>query len=297
MNCLKFIIRGWNPLIGKEYAESTLKKFKTTLKQTRIFIQWKYAQDDIAIRDLNYEFIADFTYWLKTTRNCNQNSVIKYVKNIKKIVLDCIKKGWLQRDPFIGFKLARKEVIIVPLSQEDLTALQEKEFHIARLKLVRDIFLFSCYTGLAYVDVCNLRHEQIVKGFDGEQWIMTCRKKTEAPTRVPLLPQALRILEAYKHHPRCADGRYVLPVLTNQKMNAYLKEIADLCSITKRLTFHIARHTFATTVTLGNGVPIETVSKMLGHKTLKQTQHYAKVMDIEISQDMQMLRGKLDLSQ
>lgn len=280
-------------LIGKEYALNTLKKFKTTLKQTRIFVQSKYGQDDIAISDLNYEFISDFSYWLKTTQSCDQNSVIKYVKNIKKIVLDCIKKGWLQRDPFIGFKLSAKEVQIIPLSQEDLTKLTEKEFSIMRLKLVRDIFLFSCYTGLAYVDVCNLRKEQIVKGFDGEQWIMTCRKKTETPTRVPLLPQALSIIEAYKDYSRCVDGGFVLPILTNQKMNAYLKEIADICGVTKRLTFHIARHTFATTVTLGNGVPIETVSKMLGHKNLKQTQHYAKIMDIKISQDMRALRGKL----
>lgn len=283
-------------LIGKEYAHNTLKKFKTTLKQTRIFIQYKYGQDDIPISDLNYEFISDFAYWLKTTQNCDQNSVIKYVKNIKKIVLDCIRKGWLQRDPFIGFKLSQKEVQIIPLSQDDLTKLSEKEFSIMRLKLVRDIFLFSCYTGLAYVDVCDLRSEQIMNGFDGEQWIMTCRRKTETPTRVPLLPQALAIIEEYKNHPRCAEQGHVLPVLTNQKMNAYLKEIADICGVTKRLTFHIARHTFATTVTLGNGVPIETVSKMLGHKNLKQTQHYAKIMDIKISQDMQMLKLKLNNS-
>lgn len=165
-----------------------------------------------------------------------------------------------------------------------------------RLKLVRDIFLFSCYTGLAYVDVCALRKEQIIDGFDGEQWIMTCRKKTETPTRVPLLPQALAIIEQYKDFSRCVEGGYVLPILTNQKMNAYLKEIADLCCITKRLTFHIARHTFATTVTLGNGAPIETVSKMLGHKSLKQTQHYAKIMDVKISQNMQLLKDKLQVS-
>lgn len=284
-------------LIGKEYAYNTLKKFKTTLKQTRIFIQSKYGQDDIPISDLNYEFISDFAYWLKTTQNCDQNSVIKYVKNIKKIVLDCIRKGWLQRDPFIGFKLSQKEVQIIPLSQEDLSKIRTKEIAVERLKLVRDIFLFSCYTGLAYVDVRELKHEQIMKGFDGEQWIMTCRRKTETPTRVPLLPQALSIIEEYRNHPRCSEQGYVLPVLTNQKMNAYLKEIADICGVTKRLTFHIARHTFATTVTLGNGVPIETVSKMLGHKNLKQTQHYAKIMDIKISQDMQMLKGKLAASQ
>src|SRR5690606_32299380 len=129
------------------------------------------------------------------------------------ITLDCIRKGWLQRDPFIGFKLTQKEVQIVPLSQEDIDKIREKEYHVLRLRLVRDIFLFSCYTGLAYIDVCNLRRDQIVKGFDGEQWIMTCRRKTETPTRVPLLPQASLIMERYKDHPRCSDKGYVLPIL------------------------------------------------------------------------------------
>lgn len=248
-------------LIGRDYALGTLKKFKTTFKQTEEFIREKYQRSDLPITELDYEFISDFAFWLKTTKNCEQNSVIKYIRNIKKIVLDCIRKGWLQRDPFIGFKLAQKEVQIVPLSADDLLKLQSKQLDIMRLKLVRDIFLFSCYTGLAYADVCALRKEQIIEGFDGEQWIMTCRKKTEIPTKVPLLPNALAIIEEYKDSPRCVEGGgYVVPILTNQKMNAYLKEITDLCGISKRLTFHIARHTFATTITLGNGVPIETVS-------------------------------------
>lgn len=280
-------------LLGKEFALATLKRYRTVLTQTRLFLQWKYGKDDISIQDLNYEFISDYSYWLKTVRNCNQNSVIKYVTNIRKIVNECILKAWLQRDPFIGFKLPIKHVEIVPLSQEDLDSISSKVFHIERLALVRDVFLFSCYTGLAYVDVCNLKKSEIILGFDDEMWIVTKRQKTQAPTRVPLLPKALEIIQRYKEHSRCVQLGYALPVLTNQKMNAYLKEIADVCGITKKLTFHIARHTFATTITLGNGVPIETVSKMLGHKSLKQTQHYAKIVDVKIASDMTRLKKKL----
>ena len=143
------------------------------------------------------------------------------------------------------------------------------------------------------MDVGNLRRTQIVKGVDGGKWIITKRQKTETPQRVPLLPQAMEIMEKYSQHPKCLNENYVLPVLSNQKMNAYLKEIADTCGITKNLTFHLARHTFATTVTLSNGVPIETVSKMLGHKNIKQTQHYAKIIDLKISEDMRALKQRL----
>jgi site-specific recombinase XerD len=157
---------------------------------------------------------------------------------------------------------------------------------------VRDIFLFSCYTGLAYADVQKLNRSEIATGIDGEKWIFTHRQKTETSSRIPVLPPAQEILDRYKDHPQCLNQDRLLPILSNQKMNAYLKEIADLSNITKKMTFHTARHTFATTVTLTNGVPIETVSKMLGHKNLKTTQHYAKILDIKVSEDMRGLREK-----
>jgi site-specific recombinase XerD len=168
-----------------------------------------------------------------------------------------------------------------------------KTFVSERLGLVRDIFLFSCYTGLAYIDVQKLRRSEIVKGHDGEQWIFTSRQKTDTPSRIPLMPYALSVIEKYKDHPQCELENRLLPILSNQKMNAYLKEIADLCGITKDLTFHIARHTFATTVTLLNGVPIESVSKMLGHTNIKTTQHYARILDLKVREDMGALRKKL----
>lgn len=280
-------------LIGNEFAPSTLTRYKTAHDHTASFIKWKYKADDLEIKELDYEFVSQFSFWLRSVRNCGHNAAMKYLGNLKKIVLDCIKKGWLQRDPFLGFKTNRKEVIRVALTKDELAKIEAKDFKIDRLNHVRDIFLFSCYTGLAYIDVYNLRRSDIVTGVDDGKWIITTRQKTESATRLPLLPAALKIMEKYKDDVRCINKGLVLPVLTNQKMNSYLKEIADGCGINKNLTFHIARHTFATTVTLSNGVPIETVSKMLGHKSLKQTQHYAKIVDLKISGDMQLLKEKL----
>jgi integrase len=177
-----------------------------------------------------------------------------------------------------------------------LASLSDKTFEIEHVNQVTDIFLFCCYTGLAYVDVKQLKRMQIATGVDGEQWIFTNRQKTEAPTRVPLLPKALEIMKKYEQHPKCCNEGSVLPVLSNQKMNSYLKEIADLCGITMVLTFHVARHIFATTITLSNNVPMETVSKMLGHKSMRQTQHYAKMLDGKISHDMMALKARLQSS-
>ena len=283
-------------LVGQEFAPSTLMRYKTAYDHTAAFIKWKYQTDDIAVKDLDYEFVSQFSFWLKSVRKCGHNATMKYLGNFKKIVIECIKKGWILKDPFAGFKTSRKEVIRVALSREELSSIANKVFETDRLNHVRDIFLFSCYTGLAYIDVCKLRRTDITTGIDGGQWIMSTRQKTESATRLPLLPPALRIMAKYEDDPKCCIKGLVLPVLTNQKMNSYLKEIADGCRINKNLTFHIARHTFATTVTLSNGVPIETVSKMLGHKSLKQTQHYAKIVDLKISEDMNLLKAKLQLN-
>lgn len=280
-------------LVGKEFAEGTLERYRTSYEHTKAFIQWKYQVDDLEIKRLDYDFISDYSFWLKSVRGCAHNTTVKYLANFKKIVLECIKRGWLIRDPFLGFKMAKKEVPRDYLTSEELDDLEAKFFEIERLGQVRDIFLFSCFTGLAYIDVKKLRRDQIYIGLDKEKWIATNRQKTDSSVRIPLLPKAQKLMEKYQAHPKCESDGSVLPVLSNQKMNAYLKEIADLCGIKKELTFHIARHTFATTVTLSNGVPIETVSKMLGHKSLKQTQHYAKIVDFKVSEDMKMLRSKL----
>lgn len=265
------------------------------MEHTRNFILWKFQVSDLDASRINYDFVSDYAFWLKSIRNCNHNSTMKYLSNFKKIVLLCMKQGWLQKDPFLGFKLTRREVERAFLTKLELQDIASRQFATERLNYVRDIFLFSCFTGLAYADVKKLKRSEIVIGIDGEKWVITKRQKTDISSRIPLLSASLEILAPYENHPQCMNEGRLLPVLSNQKMNAYLKEIADLCGINKNLTFHIARHTFATTVTLSNGVPIESVSKMLGHKNLRTTQHYAKILDKKVSEDMIALRKRLDL--
>ncbi len=179
------------------------------------------------------------------------------------------------------------------MTEKELQILVEKEFRIDRLNHVKDIFVFCCFTGLAYADVKKLSKNNLVLSITGDQWIKINRSKTDTRSNIPLLPIAQAIIQKYADNSVLSENERLLPVLSNQKMNAYIKEIADLCEINKNLTFHLARHTFATTVTLSNGVPIESVSKMLGHTSLKTTQHYAKILDRKVNEDMQILKSKL----
>ncbi|MBF9254823.1 site-specific integrase [Pontibacter sp. 172403-2] len=282
-------------LVGKDFAPGTLERYRTSLLHTSNFIKWKYKAADIDVKKLDFGFISDYEFWLKSVRNCAHNTTMKYLGNFKKVIHICLKNGWLQRDPFLGFRMSKKEVVRAFLTKEELQKIAAREFEIERLSQVRDIFLFSCFTGLAYADVQKLKRTEIVTGPDGGKWVYTSRQKTDTVSRIPLLSVALSILEQYNEHPQCLNLDRVLPVLSNQKMNAYLKEIADLCGIHKPLTFHIARHTFATTITLSNGVPIESVSRMLGHTNIKTTQHYAKILDQKVSEDMQLLKNKFKL--
>ena len=181
------------------------------------------------------------------------------------------------------------------LTREELSFIEDKVFAISRLEWVRDLFVFSCYTGLAYTDLMQLRPSNLIIGIDGKYWIKTLRQKTDIPVNVPLLPKAMELLKKYQQHPKAVVKGTLFPVISNQKLNSYLKEIADLVGINKDLTFHLARHTFATTVTLSNGVPIETVSKMLGHTKITTTQIYAKVIEKKVGEDMQLLENKLSI--
>lgn len=277
-------------LVGREFSPLTLERYITAQKHTLEFLQWKYKVDDVDVKKLTYEFITAYEFWLKSERGCQHNTTMKYLSNFKKIINICIKSGWLDRDPFFGFKMSKREVSRPFLVEDELLRIAHKDFASNRIRQVRDIFLFSCFTGLAYADVKKLKRKEITIGIDGEQWIWTSRQKTDEDSRIPLLQPALDILEKYKDHPQCVHKDQLLPVLSNQKMNTYLKEIADLCNINKNMTFHTARHTFSTTVTLSNGVPIETVSRMLGHRNLKTTQHYARILDKKVSEDMKRLR-------
>lgn len=279
-------------LIGKEYAPGTLERYTTSLKHTIEFMQWKYNVSDIDITKIDHAFVTDYEFWLRSVRNCANNTAVKYLKNFNKIIKLCLANDWLDKNPFANYKSKVKEVERVYLTEEEIQSIIEKDFKTERLSLVRDIFLFSCFTGLAYIDVKNLTKSHISFGIDGEKWIFTHRQKTESASKIPILPVTQMIIDKYENHPQCNNEVKLLPILSNQKMNAYLKEIAAVCEIEKELTFHIARHTFATTVTLTNGVPIESVSKMLGHKNLRTTQHYAKVLDRKVSEDMKILKDK-----
>jgi site-specific recombinase XerD len=229
-------------LIGKEFAQGTMDRYAISLKHTQAFIEWKYKVTDLDISRLNYEFIENYEFWLKSVRNCDHNTTMKYLGNFKKIVLHCVKNEWLLRDPFVGFKLSTREVKRTALTEEEITLMAEKTFEIERIARVRDIFLFSCFTGLAYADVRKLKKSEIAKGFNGKDWIFTSRKKTDTSSRIPLLPEAIAILNKYEDHPQCCNQDRAFPVMSNQKMNAYLKEIADLCGIQKNLTYHLARY-------------------------------------------------------
>ncbi|MBY0486086.1 MAG: site-specific integrase [Flavobacteriaceae bacterium] len=279
-------------LIGKEYAAGTLERYTTSLKHTIEFLEWKFKISDIDIKQIDHAFITDYEFYLRSVRNCSNNTAVKYIKNFNKIIKICLANDWLDKNPFSNYKSKIKEVERGFLSEEELQSVLDKEFKTDRLALVRDIFLFSCFTGLAYIDVKNLTKSHISIGIDGERWIYTHRQKTESASKIPILPVTQMIIDKYADHPQSSNQNVLLPILSNQKMNAYLKEIATICEIEKELTFHIARHTFATTVTLTNGVPIESVSKMLGHKNIKTTQHYAKILDKKVSDDMAILKQK-----
>ena len=280
-------------LLGKEYAPATLKNFKTCLAHLKEFL-WKFhKKSDIDIQKLEPSFLNDFDFFLRTKPNINNNSAVKHTKNLSKILKLCYQNNWIEKDLVIFYKGKFQEVNVNFLTEEEIKTIKNKDFIGSGLNIVRDIFIFSCYTGLAYIDIFNLTKEQITIGVDGNLWIITNRQKTGTNSNIPLLPIAEEIIKKYENHPLVSNSGKLLPVYSNQKINEYLKTIADNCNINKKLTFHCARHTFATTITLSNNVPIESVSKMLGHKSIKTTQHYAKILDSKVSNDMNALKEKL----
>jgi site-specific recombinase XerD len=293
LQLLKYHNKDMKALIGNRIAHSTYKGYVVLHGKIERFIKAKYKVSDISLVDLKYRFISDFEYFLKTTDKLKHNTCIRYLKILKKIANVAVKNEWLTRNPFQGFKCATEEVNREVLTEEEIENLSSKVLPSERLEEVRDIFIFSCYTGYAYADVLALTPEHIGVGLDGEKWIFTHRRKTDNRSNVLLLPLALELIEKYRCHPVCLSNGTLFPVKSNQKYNDYLKEIAALCGITKKLTTHIARHTFATTVTLSHDVPIETVSSMLGHKSIRTTQIYARIVQQKVSNDMKALRTRL----
>ncbi len=278
-------------LVGKEYSAGTLQRYKAAKSHIADYIVYKYQKKDFPLKKLDYEFITGFDYFLKSKKNCSHNTATKYIVNFKKIVRIAYANQWIDRDPFFHWSASWKQKEREFLAHEELESMLKQEFEFERLDTVRDMFLFCCYTGLAFADIEKLTKDDLVKDIKGNKWIKTKRKKTKVLSSIPLLSIPEAIIDKYKEHPRVIEKKTLLPVYTNQRTNSYLKEIATACKIKKTLTTHLARHTFATTVTLSNGVPIESVSKMLGHTSLKTTQIYAKVLDSKISDDMEKLKN------
>jgi integrase len=289
-----------NQVMMSSLTWGTMKNYFTTQKYIQEFLKERFRTTDMFLSGLSYKFITDFEFFLRNhkpldhQRPMENNGVMKHLERFRKMVTMAVKMEWLDKDPFEKYKLKFNRVERDFLTEYELAKIEEKEFHIVRLQYVRDLFVFSCYTGLAYIDAMNLSPGNITIGIDGEYWISTSRQKTDEPVRVPILPKAWEMIEKYKTHPRSLQKGTIFPHVSNQKLNSYLKEIADLCGIEKNMTFHLARHTFATTVTLTNGVPIETVSKMLGHSKITTTQVYAKVIERKVSEDMKSLRTKME---
>ena len=273
-------------LIGIDFAPATYERYVTCYLHVERFMNFMYHKKDMKLSELSPKFVKDFEFYLKTERKCAHNTATKYLKNFKKITRLAMTNGWLKEDPFRGIRFHLEKVDMAFLTQEELDRLVQKKMPVQRLELVKDVYVFCCFTGLAFIDVKNLSYSHI-KEKNHQLWIHKKRQKTKNWFDVPLLPPARQLMEKYKDHPKCQAKNLVFPVLTNQKMNAYLKEIAAICGIDKNLSTHTARHTFATTVTLTNHISIEVVSKMLGHSSINMTKKYARVVDELISEDMQ----------
>ncbi|MGW9685076.1 site-specific integrase [Flagellimonas sp. 2504JD1-5] len=280
--------------IGFGYSHSAYMKHVRTCQHLGTYLEKEYGVSDIPVGLIDLMFIKRFERYLKDKKIGRQNTITKYVTNFKKIVRIAHAHGWIEHDPFYHWKAVWTPVQREALSESELKSLREAYMNTTRLEEVRDIFLFCCFTGLAHSDVKRLSENDLTMDIKGKKWIRINRKKTKVRCDIPLLGLAEEIILKYRDRSPKRGDTGLLPVISNQKTNLYLKEVAKLCGIKKNLTHHLARHTFATTVTLSNGVPIESVSRMLGHRSLKTTQIYAKVVDRKLREDMDSLQERLD---
>ena len=273
-------------LVGTDYALITVRRYESCRRYLAELIRQRYGKEDLPLTEVNGELVRAFAFYLKTEKGCQQNTVIRYMKCLKKITNLACANDWMAKAPFLGIRFHEKEVVREFLTMDELQTIYHKEFPLERLTLVRDVFIFAAFTGLAFIDVQQLAPEHIVRDNNGNLWIRKPRQKTKNMCNIPLLDIPQEILRKYADHPTCRKKGVLLPVPCNQKMNSYLKEIADICMIRKNLTTHCARHSYATSVCLANGVSLENVAKMLGHSNIKMTQHYARVLDSSILRDM-----------
>ena len=274
-------------------ADKTYSRYELTKKRLIEFMKLKHSVSDMLIKEINVVFIDNFLLHIKNHYGCTHNTAMKFVQRFRTVVNFAKNTGLVTADPFGNYKVKFEQTDRDYLTMEEITAIYNKKFTSKRLEQVRDLFIFSCYTALSYIDVCELTQENIRTSFDGNLWIMTKRHKTNVASNIRLLEIPKAILEKYKD--KLPNGM-ILPIISNQKVNDYLKEIATICNINKNLTFHSARHSYATSVLIANGVPIETVSKILGHTNIRTTQIYARITDVKVSNDMELLAQKLDIA-
>lgn len=284
----------WAKVKSGQRSEESFGKYKTVKSHVIDFIKHYYKASDIVLTRLNYEFIERLDLYLRTEKLCGNNTTVKYIQFLRSVVNTGIKYEWLDKDPFTKYDGRLVEVETRYLTEEELKRIENKEIKNERLRIIRDTFVFSCYTGFAPCDVAKLTWQDLTKRIDGNLWIIKSRQKTKVTAEVPVLPPVLAIIEKYKNHPKCILKNLLIPYNTNATLNAYLKELGDICGLDFDLHFYVARHTFATTVTLLNGVSIEAVSKMLGHKRITQTQTYSKVVADKVGKEMQKVFAKFE---
>ncbi len=281
----------YRELLDKDVVLGTVLRYERTVRYLEEFMKEKYRFSDIPLKNINQEFVKEFEHFIKTEKDCAQNATVKYLKNLKKIIRNALVNKWMDDDPFVEIRFHQTASNREFLTEEELNKLIEKEFTILRMEVVRDIFVFCSLTGLAFTDVQHLKPEHIFRDMDGSYWIRKTREKTDNMCNIPLLDLPMKLIHKYQNHPECVRKGVVMPVPCNQRMNSYLKEIADICGIQKTLSTHIARHTFAC-LAIANKVSTESIAKMLGHTDIRTTKIYARVLDRTVSDEMQILRGK-----
>lgn len=281
-------------LIGKDFVEITWRRYETMKRYLGELIKQKYGVDDLPLSDFTGEVIRAYEVYLKTHKDLCQNTLIRYMKALKKITNRCLANDWIQKDPFAGIKFREEPTEPEFLTLEEVDRIYNCNPGSKRLEVIKDMFLMSAFTGLAFTDVSQLTEDHIVTDNDGNKWIRKPRQKTKQMSNIPLLDVPLAIIEKYQGDKKAAKKGVLLPIPCNQVMNRYLKEIATICKINKHLTMHTARHTYAT-LCLSQGVSLKNVSKMLGHASVKMTERYARVLDSSIMRDMNSIRDTLNL--
>ena len=293
VKCLIEVIKEDNQRTKNLVKDGTYRKYLALLTHVEEFLTFQYNVSDLNIKKIDYQFVDDFDYYLRTEKSIGNNTSIRYVKLLSKIIKSALNKGWIKSDPFVNYKAKQDKPDIEYLTEVELNSIQNKDFSITRLNQIRDVFVFACYTGLSYSDLEKLSNKHIVIGIDGNRWIKINRTKNGNLCSIPLLPQAKEILKEYENNPKCINKGILLPVISNERYNAYLKEIGNICGITKNLTTHVARHTCGT-MFADKQISIETIAKILGHSDIKTTQIYAKITDYRIIQEISKLMDEDD---